>query len=73
MERIYDCEAGFCQKRKQQKPSPIPLRLAVAYGDQKKVITIAIWGKDKSEIRYVDYPKALDNIIEAIQKMAHRI
>jgi len=73
MERIYDCEAGYCQKRKQQKPSPVPLRLAVAYGDKKKVITIAIWGKDKNNVRYVEYPASLDYIIEAIQKMAHRI
>ncbi len=73
MERIYDCEARYCQDRKQTKPSPVPLRLSVAYGDKKKVITIAIWGKDKYNTQYVDYPQSLDYIIEAIQKMAHRI
>lgn len=73
MERIYDCQDAACQKRKQTKPTPIPLRLAVAYGNKKKVVTIAIWGKDKYNVRYIDYPKSLDFIIEAIQKMAHRL
>ena len=72
-ERIYDCETNQCQKRKHHKPTPIPLRLAVAYGTQKKVVTVSIWGKDQNNIRYVDYPAALDNIIDAIQRMAHRI
>lgn len=73
LERIYDCNSSRCQTRKQKKPTPIPLRLAVAYGNKKKVVTIAIWGGDKYQDQYVDYPKSLDYIIEAIQKMAHRI
>lgn len=73
LERIYDCEDAFCQKRKQAKPTPIPLRLAVAYGNKKKVVTIAIWGRDKQNVRYVEYPEVLDFIIESIQRMAHRI
>jgi len=72
-ERMYDCESILCQDRKHDKPTPIPLRLAVAYGQKKKVITISIWGKDEAKRRYVEYPAALDNIIDAIQKMAHRI
>ncbi len=73
LERMYDCESNFCQERKHNKPTPIPLRLAVAYGSRKKVVTISIWGKDKNNIRYVDYPEALDYIVEAIQRMAHRM
>jgi len=72
-ERMYDCESILCQERKHDKPTPIPLRLAVAYGQKKKVITISIWGKDEAKRRYVEYPQVLDNIIDAIQKMAHRI
>ncbi len=72
-ERIYDCESSWCQERKQEKPRPVPLRLAVAYGTKKKVITISIFGKDRSKVKYIDYPPALDNIIDAIQRMAHRI
>lgn len=73
MQRLYDCNSPLCEKRKMLKPTPIPLRLMVAYGDKRKVVTIAIWGQDQHRIRYVDYPPALDNIIDAIQKMAHRI
>lgn len=72
-ERIYDCDSSICQKRKANAPTPIPLRLAIAYGNRKKVITIAIWGEDDRRVQYVDYPPALDNIIDAIQRMAHRL
>lgn len=73
MNRIYDCETSICQKRKRQKPTPVPLRLAIAYGNRSKVITISIWGMDDNQIHYVDYPKELDNIIDAIQRMGNRI
>jgi hypothetical protein len=73
MQRLYDCDSPLCEKRKLLKPTPIPLRLMIAYGDKKKVITIAIWGQDQHKIRYVDYPPVLDNIIDALQRMAHRI
>lgn len=72
-ERMYDCQDVLCQKRKGNKPTPIPLRLAVAYGTRKKVVTISIWGKDQNNVKYVDYPDALDNIVDAIQKMALRL
>lgn len=72
-DRIYDCDTSICQKRKADSPTPIPLRLAIAYGNRKKVITIAIWGQDNQRVQYVDYPPALDNIIDAIQRMAHRL
>ena len=72
-DRLYDCDTSTCQKRKADSPSPIPLRLAIAYGNRKKVVTISIWGDDGKRLQYVDYPPAMDNIIDAIQRMAHRI
>jgi hypothetical protein len=72
-ERVYDCSDQNCFKRKGMKPAPIPLRIAITYGDRKKVVTIAIWGKDDLGSHYVDYPPALDNIIDAIQRMANRL
>lgn len=72
MERGYDCNTSACMYRKKESPRPVPLRLSVAYGNRKKLITIAIWGKDDLNVKYVDYPPALDYIIEAIQKMANR-
>ena len=71
-ERIYECHSPACQKRKKVTPKPMPLRLSVAYGDRRQHVTISIWGKDKHGIQYVDYPPALDNIIDAIQRMASR-
>ncbi len=71
--RTYDCTDPVCMKRKGEKPIPVPLRLSIAYGQQKKVITLAVWGKDDLGIQYVDYPPALDNIIDAIQRMASRL
>jgi len=72
MERLYDCESTLCQKRKIQKPTPIPLRVMLNYGDRKRVITIAIYGEDAQHFRYVSYPPQLENIIEAIRKLIHR-
>ncbi len=73
LNRTYDCTDPACMKRKSAKPVPVPLRLSITYGQQKKVITLAIWGKDDLGVRYVDYPPALDNIIDAIQRMASRL
>jgi hypothetical protein len=73
MERLYDCNNIACEKRRKMKPTPIPLRLMVNYGDRKKVITVAIWGEDHLKMRYTEYPPALDYIIEAIRKMTHRL
>ncbi len=72
-DRAYDCPDQRCQKRKGGKPTPIPLRLAITYGEHKKMVTIAIWGQDNLGIKYVDYPPQLDNIIDAIQRMANRL
>ncbi len=73
LERIYDCETELCQKRLKHKPAPIPLRLAIAYKDRRKVVTISIFGKDNRNIQYVEYPEELDQIIATIQKMALRM
>jgi hypothetical protein len=71
-EREYDCKDNACESRKKYKPTPIPLRISIAYGNRKKVVTLPIWGLDERKMRYVDYPPALDNIIDAIYKFAHR-
>ncbi|HHB78198.1 MAG TPA: hypothetical protein ENK85_03060 [Saprospiraceae bacterium] len=72
MERIYDCDDLFCAKRKTKSPKPIPLRLVIAYGNKRKIVTVTIWGLDKNKVNYVPHPKGLDNIIYAIQEMANR-
>jgi hypothetical protein len=71
MEALYDCKTPECERRKNQQPRPVPLRLAISKGDYRKMVTISIWGLDRNGKRYVSYPPALDHIIDAIQKMAH--
>lgn len=71
-DRMFDCDSPLCDKRKRMKPTPIPLRLAVTYGDRTKVITISIYGRDEHNVRYVEYPRSIDNIIDAVRKMADR-
>lgn len=72
-ERLYDCTFNACQIRKKSVPRPIPLQICIAYGSRKKVVNVAIWGRDEKNMQYVDYPPALDAIIEAVQKMANRL
>ena len=71
-ERMYDCKTINCSNRKRRKPTPIPLRLAITLGNQRKVITISIWGEDETKTQYVDYPPVLNEIIDVVQKFAHR-
>jgi hypothetical protein len=73
MQRMYDCGTPVCEKRKLSKPTPIPLRLMISYGDKRKVVTISIWGQDHTKQKYVDYPQSLDYIIDAIQRFANRM
>jgi hypothetical protein len=72
-ERQYDCKSNLCDKRKLKTPKPTPLRICITYGNRRKMVTVAIWGKDKTGDKYVDYPPQIDNIVEAVQRMANRI
>lgn len=73
LKREYNCEASFCEKRKNQRPEPMPLRISISYGNVRKMVTVAIYGYDDKGVKYVEYPKQLDSIIEAIQRMANRL
>jgi len=72
-ERMYDCKTAMCLARKRKKPTPIPLRIAITKGSRRKVVTVSIWGLDENKTRYVDYPPALDKIIDVVQRMGHRL
>lgn len=67
---VYDCDNNICRKRLNQTPRPIPLRIAVTYGGKRKVVTVSIFGKEKSRVKYIGYPPELELIIEAINKLA---
>lgn len=73
MEKVYDCTDPVCFQRKSKKPTPIPLRLSITHGIKKNIVTVAIWGLDDRKTKYVNYPPQLDNIIDAIQRMANRM
>lgn len=72
MERVYDCRDSACSRRKGMKPVPVPLRLSITIGQQKKVVTVAIWGQDDNGMQYVEYPPAIDKIVQSIQQLANR-
>ena len=72
LERLYDCTDRVCVKRKQQAPTPIPLRLAVTYGNRRKVITIPVYGQDDYKQRYIAYPPIIDETIDVVRRMADR-
>lgn len=69
-EMYYNCKTSVCNKRLNLDPRPIPMRLVITYGDRRKVVTVSIFGKDENNLQYVDYPKDLDEIVDAIQRMA---
>lgn len=68
-ENTYDCTTSECKRRKVKEPTPIPLRLSVTYGNQKKVVTVAIWGQDDFRSKYINYPSDLDLIVAGIQRL----
>ena len=69
-DNLYDCQTRDCNKRKVLKPTPIPLRVSVTYGNRRKVVTVSIWGLDDKQIQYVNYPKELELIIEGIYRLS---
>jgi hypothetical protein len=71
MDRTYDCISGNCMKRKRKKPTPIPLRLSIRYGDKYHIVIISIYGQDEDSRgnNYVKYPKELDLIIDGLRRM----
>ena len=71
LDRNYDCSSEMCMTRKRTKPTPVPLRIAVRIGDRKKVVNVAIWGQDRRGIQYVDIPKGLEEVIQAVLKVSN--
>ncbi len=69
---LYDCDGSpECKSRKSRDPRPVPITISVKYGDRKKTVQVKIWSKDiPVKQRIIDYPAALDVIIENIQSVA---
>jgi hypothetical protein len=47
--------------------------LRIAKGEQKKMVTVSIWGLDKNGRRHVDCPPELDRIVDAIERMTNQV
>jgi hypothetical protein len=70
---IYDCLDPQCNARLSKKPTPIPLRLSVTYGNRHKVITIPIFGLDETNHKYLSYPPLIDEMVDVLSRMANRL
>ena len=71
LDRTYDCTTEMCMTRKRTKPTPVPLRIAVRIGNRKKVVNVAIWGQDRRGVEYVEIPKGLEEVIQAVLKVSN--
>ncbi len=71
MPRTIDCQTNHCIDRKYEKPTPIPLRLSITYGERKNIVTVPIWGKESRRGQWIRVPGELEAIVFAIQNMAH--
>ena len=71
LDRTYDCTTELCMTRKRTRPTPVPLRIAVRIGNRKKVVNVAIWGQDRRGVEYIDIPKGLEEVIQAVLKVSN--
>lgn len=70
--REFDCIDQACWQRKRGKPRPVPLQVVVSYGKRHQRITVHLFGPDHHQLRYVDYPPVIDQIVETVYRMADR-
>lgn len=66
MEPLYGCGNPECEKRLQQQPVPIPLRLAVSDGLDRHVVEVAVWDEDAA---LVSVPPGLKRIVDEIRRL----
>jgi hypothetical protein len=70
-EKEYTCddENTECTNRMNRNPQPIPLKIVVAVGERRNVVVLPIYAPN-IEKKYIDYPKELIQIVEAIYLFA---
>jgi hypothetical protein len=71
LEREYSCARGDenCRQRMDVHPRPIPLRIVVAMGPYRNVVSVPIFSADKKN-EYIDCPDTLKKIVKAIYDFA---
>ena len=72
MDRKYECadDDRICQSRLKQYPKPIPLKLVIAVGPYRNVVTIPMYAPHLQDNDLIDYPKEIRKIVEAIYDFA---
>ncbi|MEZ5008711.1 MAG: hypothetical protein R2728_03800 [Chitinophagales bacterium] len=69
-ESEYECETRQCQSRLNQYPKPVPLKIVVAVGPYRNVVSVPIFSPNMSQAELVQYPEELRKIVEAIYVFA---
>lgn len=69
-QQTYTCQTGDCQRRMQELPRPIALRIVVTYGFRRKVVMIPFWDGQGHQKSILEYPPQLDAIVKAIENTA---
>lgn len=69
-ESEYGCTTKQCQARLNQYPKPIPLKLVVAVGPYRNVVSVPIFSPKMSQAELVQYPEEIRKIVEAIYVFA---
>lgn len=65
----YNCQSAACVKRMRETPRPVAFRLAVTYGERRKMVAVSIW-EGPFGLPWVDYPNELNHIVQAIEKVS---
>ncbi|MCP4121674.1 MAG: hypothetical protein GY751_07955 [Bacteroidetes bacterium] len=67
----YDCPERdqVCWQRKEKRPSPLPLKIVVAMGPHRNVVSVPIFSPEKTQ-DYIPYPDNLRKIVKAIYDFA---
>lgn len=66
----YPCRTSACRAWQLDGPSPIPLRLAVTIGTYRKVVQVDVWGLQRGGTPWIDYPEALNDIVDAVRYLS---
>lgn len=70
-ERNYDCpdDDRYCRQRLEARPEPIPLKVVVAVGPYRNVVSVPIFSPGGRQ-DYIAYPAELRKIVQAIYEFA---
>ena len=65
-DQIYGCSSLKCYNRLEKEPRPIAFRIAITKGTKRKIVTLPLWDGRGLKKSLIDYPPALDKIVQAI-------